>query len=122
MTAADSAQTENTLAVIARFNAAVDRHDVDGMMAEMTEDVVFENTSPSPDGERYEGAAAVREFFTRFVETNPQAKFDIEEQFAAGDRCIVRWRYDWGRGHVRGVDVMRVRDGRIAETLAYVKG
>ena len=25
-------------------------------------------------------------------------------------------------GHVRGVDVMRVRDGRVAESFAYVKG
>jgi hypothetical protein len=25
-------------------------------------------------------------------------------------------------GHVRGVDVLRVRDGRVAEKLAYVKG
>jgi hypothetical protein len=33
-----------------------------------------------------------------------------------------RWRYDWGDGHVRGVDVIRVRDGQIAESLAYVKG
>jgi hypothetical protein len=27
-----------------------------------------------------------------------------------------------GDGHVRGVDVIRVRDGQIAESLAYVKG
>jgi hypothetical protein len=40
----------------------------------------------------------------------------------AGDRAFVRWRYMWGDGHVRGVDVMRVRDGRVAESLAYVKG
>jgi hypothetical protein len=28
---------------------------------------------------------------------------------------------DWG-GHVRGVDVMQLRDGRVAEKLSYVKG
>ena len=49
-------------------------------------------------------------------------RFDIEEQFVAGDRCVVRWRYDWGTGHVRGVDVIRLRDGLIAETYSYVKG
>jgi ketosteroid isomerase-like protein len=115
-------QTTITLATLERFNAALDRRDIDGLMAVMTEDTVFENTSPAPDGERYEGAAALREFFVRFFETNPLAKFDIEEYFAAGDRCVVRWRYDWGAGHVQGVNVMRVRDGRIAETLSYVKG
>jgi hypothetical protein len=35
---------------------------------------------------------------------------------------VARWRYEWGDGHVRGVDVFRVRDGLVAEKLAYVKG
>jgi hypothetical protein len=35
---------------------------------------------------------------------------------------VVRWRYDWGNGHVRGVDIIRLRDGLIAETYSYVKG
>jgi len=52
--------------------------------------------------------------------------FETEEAFAAGDRAVVRWRFTWGRagdgGHVRGVDVFRVRDGKVAEKLAYVKG
>jgi ketosteroid isomerase-like protein len=115
-------QTADTLTAVARFNAAFDRHDVDGIMAASTEDCVFENTGPAPDGERYVGASAVRDFWDRFFTANPRAKFEVEEQFAAGDRCVVRWRYDWGGGHVRGVDVFRVRDGRVAEKLAYVKG
>jgi hypothetical protein len=32
------------------------------------------------------------------------------------------WRYDWDGGHVRGIDVFTVRDGLVAEKLAYVKG
>ena len=115
-------QTAATLAAVARFGDAFDRHDVDGVMAAMTPDCVFENTSPAPDGERYQGEAAVRAFWRGFFETNPQARFETEEQFAAGDRCVVRWRYDWGNGHVRGIDVFRVRDGRVAEKLSYVKG
>jgi ketosteroid isomerase-like protein len=115
-------QTQSTLAAIARFNEAFDQHDVDGVMAAMTEDCVFENTGPAPDGQRYEGTAAVHTFWKEFFDANPQAKFVAEEQFAGGDRCVVRWRYEWGDGHVRGIDVFRVRDGRVAEKLAYVKG
>jgi ketosteroid isomerase-like protein len=93
------------------------------MMALMTDDCVFENTSPSPDGERYAGQAAVRAFWARFFEESPGARFEAEELFAGGDRCVVRWTYRWGDdGHVRGVDVFRVRDGKVAEKLAYVKG
>ena len=115
-------QTAVTLAAVARFNAAFDRHDVDGVMAAMTDDCVFENTGPAPDGERYVGAAAVRAVWQRFFEANPHATFEVEDQFAAGERCVVRWRYSWGSGHVRGVDIFHVRDGRVAEKLSYVKG
>jgi hypothetical protein len=39
----------------------------------------------------------------------------------------MRWTYSWvdpsgTPGHIRGVDVYRVRDGLIAEKLSYVKG
>jgi hypothetical protein len=34
----------------------------------------------------------------------------------------VRWRFDWGSGHVRGIDLFKVRDGKVAEKLSYVKG
>jgi len=35
---------------------------------------------------------------------------------------VQRWRYDWGAGHIRGIDVIVVRDGLIAQKLSYVKG
>ncbi len=116
------AMTEATLTTIERFNDAFNRHDVDAVMALMTEDVVFENTSPPPDGERYEGQAAVRAFWERFFGGSPGAHFEAEESLAAGDRCVVRWRYSWGDGHIRGVDVFRVQEGKVAEKLSYVKG
>ena len=117
---------QDSAGVVERFNEAFNRHDVDAVMALMTEDCVFENTRPRPDGERYEGAAAVRGFWVEFFARSPHARFDAEEVFASGDRCVVRWVYHWIRdgepGHVRGVDLFRVRDGRVAEKLSYVKG
>jgi hypothetical protein len=41
---------------------------------------------------------------------------------ACRDRAMVRWSCSFGGGHVRGVDVVRVRDGKVAEILSYVKG
>jgi hypothetical protein len=69
----------------------------------------------------------VRGFWERLIEGSPSAHFDLEEIFAAGDRATQLWRYTWvdsdGKtGHVRGVDVFRVRDGKVAEKFAYVKG
>ena len=122
-----NSQTAATIAAIARFSEAFDRHDVDGVMANMTDDCIFENTSPAPDGERHVGQAAVRQFWEQFFTASPDAKFETEDSFAAEDRCTVRWCYRWidadGQpGHVRGVDLFRVKDGKVAEKLSYVKG
>lgn len=124
----NDAATAATVAAVERFNAAFARHDVDAVMALMTDDCVFENTSPAPDGERHEGQAAVRAFWERFFAASTAAEFAVEEIFAAGDRCVVRWSYRWaedrpGRpGHVRGVDLFTVRGGKVAAKLSYVKG
>jgi hypothetical protein len=42
----------------------------------------------------------------------------------SGDRATIRWRYRFGAGEddsVRGVSLVKVRDGKIAEVLAYGK-
>jgi ketosteroid isomerase-like protein len=119
--------TNATLAAVEQFSDALNRHDIDAVMACMTDDCIFENTYPPPDGERYVGQAAVRAFWEDLVRSTPDAYFHAEEMFAADDRCTVRWRYrytgsDGLAGHIRGVDVFRVRDGKVAEKLAYVKG
>ena len=121
------AQTTSTIEVINQFNEAFGRHDVPAIMALMTEDCIFENTYPAPDGERFEGRTAVGRFWEEFFRSSPDAVFAAEEMFAHDDRCVIRWRYNWtnadgSRGHVRGVDVLRVRNGKVAEKLAYVKG
>lgn len=108
-------------AAVARFAEAFDRHDVDAVMAAMTEDCVFESTAP-PDGERYEGQDAVRAAWTAFFHDSADAVFEAEEQIVSGDRVTVLWSYTWDSGHVRGVDVFRVRSGLVAEKLSYVKG
>jgi steroid delta-isomerase-like uncharacterized protein len=115
-------RTEETMAAIERFNDAFNQHDVDSLTKLMTDDVVFENTGD----QRFEGQEAVCAFFHRFFETTPMAWFDTEDMFAAGDRCVVRWTLSFNReeperGHVRGVDVFRVRDGRVIEKFSYVK-
>jgi ketosteroid isomerase-like protein len=106
---------------VARFQQAFDAKDVDAVMAAMTPDCAFEDTTP-PDGVRHEGSDAVRAAWTALFAASPDAAFRTEEVLDAGDRTIVRWRYDWAAGHVRGVDIFTVRDGLVAEKLAYVKG
>ena len=121
----DSA-TASTLAAVERFNEAFNRHDVDGVMDAMTDDCVFENTSPFPDGTRFEGQETVRAYWEKFFQNSPTALFQSEDIFASSDRCVVRWVYtkikDGKPWHLRGVDLFRVKKGKVSEKLSYVKG
>lgn len=118
---------ETAIRAVLAFNEAFNRHDVAGMMQFMSDDCVFENTVPAPDGAVYTGKEAVAQFWRDFFRESPQAHIEIEEIFSLGLRCVMRWRYDWldatgQKGHVRGVDIFRVQDGLICEKLSYVKG
>lgn len=113
-------------ALIIAFNEAFNRQDVQGVMDLMTHDCIFENTNPPPDGARFEGAEAVQAYWQKFFAANPGAHFEIEDIIASGDRCVTRWIYskikDGKPWHLRGVDVFRLRDGKVAEKFSYVKG
>lgn len=121
------AKLEAALRVVLTFNDAFNRHDVMGMMKLMSDDCVFENTYPAPDGTVFSGKETVTRFWQEFFQGSPQAHIEIEEIFGLGQRCVMRWKYSWTdtdgvNGHVRGVDVFRVVDGLIREKLSYVKG
>ena len=114
-----------TREAIDRFNDAVDRRDVEALRAAITEDCVFESPAP-PDGKQYVGSSMV-EVFAQFFALEGEGPFEVEEIFTAGDRAVVRWSHPWEHadgkhGHIRGVDLFLVRDGRFAEKLSYVKG
>jgi len=107
------------------FNAAFGSGDLEAALALVTDDVVFESTSPAPGGTHHQGRDAVRAAWSEVMST-PGMTFAEEESFVTGDRAVVRWRYGWGvgaeEGYVRGVDVIRFHDGLVSEKLSYVKG
>ena len=115
-----------TRAVVDRFNEAFNRHDADAVAGLLTDDTVFEDTSPPPDGKRIEGKSTVVAFWREWFTRNPDARFEAEEIIVSEDRAVVRWIYRKMRNgqpwHLRGVDVFIVRDGKVAAKLAYVKG
>jgi ketosteroid isomerase-like protein len=119
-------EEQMTRRVIDSFNQIFNRHDADALAALLTDDTVFEDTSPAPDGQQIEGKAAVVEFWRGWFAHNPDARFDAEEIIVCGNRAIVRWVYRKLRNgqpwHLRGVDIFTVRNGKIAAKLAYVKG
>jgi len=120
-------KVESAMRVVLEFNEAFNHHDVAGMMQLMSDDCVFENTDPAPDGAVYSGKEVVSQFWQEFFRESPHAHIEIEEIFGLGIRCVMRWKYDWvdgtgTRGHVRGVDIFKLKDGLICEKFSYVKG
>jgi ketosteroid isomerase-like protein len=118
---------ESSIRVVLDFNDAFNRHDVAGMMQLMSDDCVFENTTPAPEGTMYAGKEVITQFWQDFFRQSPHAHIAIEEIFGFGFRCIMRWRYEWvdaagEKVHVRGADIFRVKNGFICEKLSYVKG
>ena len=115
---------EATREILKRFNDAFEKRrpeDLDDLIGERC---VLENTAPAPDGARYEGRAACLDFW-KGLASSTNLVFTAEEIWACEDRGIIRWRLRWSENEadqVRGVNIMRVGDGKIVEGLGYVKG
>lgn len=115
---------QSTAEVIRRYNEAFEQHDPTALKELIAPDCVIENSNPAPNGSRHVGREACLELWRR-IATNPDLRFDIEDIVVTGERATIRWRLHWGEGEsksVRGVNLMRVRDGQIVEALGYVKG
>jgi ketosteroid isomerase-like protein len=111
----------NPVEVVQGFGVAWSDHDLESALRMVTDDCVFDATGPAPDGIRHVGRDAIR-LAWEAIFSDATSRFEPEETFGAGDRVVQLWRYSWDGGHVRGVDVFRVRGGRVAEKLSYVKG
>ena len=93
MSGAGETVAESAAAVVDRFDAAWNDHDLAAAMALTSDDCVFESTSP-PDGGRFVGRAAVSAAW-KPVFGDVTSHFTVEDLFTAGSRVVQRWRPDW---------------------------
>ncbi|HYG83889.1 MAG TPA: nuclear transport factor 2 family protein [Verrucomicrobiae bacterium] len=113
----------STEEVLSQFNDAFQKHDPSGLEAIIADNCILENTGPAPDGAKYEGKDACVAFWTN-IAANRDMRFKLEATDILGDRGIILWRLYWGASDadsVRGVNIMRVHEGKIVEGLGYVK-
>ena len=114
-------QTSGTAEIIDRFNRAFMEHDPALLDDIIAPDVVMESMQPAPNGTRYEGYG-VNMAFWKAMATDRVNHFEVEDTFIMGDRANIRWRFHFADGgSVRGVSLIRVRNGKIVEALAYSK-
>ncbi len=119
-----TAESNVLLEIMERFNTAFEKHLPEVLDDLIGEGCVLENTAPAPDGARYEGREACLAFW-KGIASNADFVFKAEEIWASEDRGVIRWQLRWSArevDRVRGVNIMRVRDGKIVEGMGYVKG
>jgi ketosteroid isomerase-like protein len=112
-----------TAEVIDRFNRAFEERDVALLTDIIAPDCVMESIQPAPNGTRYEGYHASFESWKALID-DTTSHFEVEDVHVGDEWALIRWRYVWGQGadeSVRGVNVMRVVDGMIAEAAGYSK-
>ncbi|GAA0598241.1 nuclear transport factor 2 family protein [Streptomyces crystallinus] len=113
----------STADVIELFNRAFTHREAHLLPELIAEGCVMESVQPAPSGERVVGREACTRWWTALVEDRG-SQFLPQEVIVAGERATIVWNYRYGAGPqdwVRGVNVMRVVDGRIVEALGFSK-
>src|SRR4051794_32934352 len=116
-TFADAGLGKITADVVRRFIAAFQQKDKAAIRDLVAPDCVMEAMQPAPNGQRVEGYEANVAFWEAMV-ADPTGTFEVEDVVICGDRATQRWRYRFGEDEdssIRGVTLITVRDGKIAE-------
>lgn len=117
----------DVLKLLDAFAAAWNRHDVDALMACMTDDCVFEaSAGKDVAGTRSVGRDAVRQAYAAVFETYPDARWNQPRHFVAGDRAVSEWTFtgttrEGAKVEVNGCDIFTLRGGKIAVKNSYRK-
>ena len=120
-------ETDATLDTVHRFNDAYNAHDVDAVMAAHDRRLrvrehraARRRTVRGPVRGAHGMGGVLRGDSDRALRRRRRDR-------ALVTACVVRWRYTWRRGRraappSAASTCMHVRDGKVAEKLAYVKG
>jgi ketosteroid isomerase-like protein len=116
------AQTTNQVTedFLQSFADAFNAHDINAIMAHMTEDCVFEASAGLDyDGEKFSGQAEVKKAFENVFTAFPDAHWGNARHFILGDRGFSEWIFtgtkaDGTKVEVTGCDLFTFKDGKIA--------
>jgi len=122
-----STATEDLTALLDRFAAAWNRHDLDALMSMMTDDCVFEaSAGPDVNGQESRGQAAVRAAYAAVFAAFPDARWANPRHLVVGNRGLSEWTFGGTRSdgtcvEVTGCDLFTFRAGKIAVKNSYRK-
>ena len=106
---------------------AFDRHDLDGIMAHIADDAVFDGPRGSdPWGTRFVGDDEIRDAFAARFAGIPDVRYQADDHFVDGDRGASEWTLsgtttEGQRVEVRGCDLWAFRDGMVVKKDSFWK-
>ena len=109
----------DTTTIIEEFNAASRERGPDKLVELIAADCLMEGSGPARDGDRWTGYDECLSGWQGFA-SDPAVQFAVEHVDVDGDRAVIRW-WVTGTEDYRGVNLMRVRDGKIVEALGCGK-
>ena len=119
--------TTTETATLQAFLDAFNSHDVDAIMAFLTDDCVLDlPRGPEPGGRRMTGRDEVRAGIQSRLDGIPDAQWEDDRHFVCGDRGVSEWTL---RGtqrtgepiEVRGCDLFELADGKIRRKDSFWK-
>jgi len=123
MSSLDALRRSNLDTLFAAFN----RHDSDGVMACMTDDIVFDAAAgPDVNGRRFIGTKDVRAAFEGVWNGMTDASWQCTNHCVFGDRAISEWIFrattgDGRRIEAEGCDLFVFRGDKICSKSAFRK-
>ena len=117
----------SSIALLEEFMQAWNAHDLDSLMALMTDDCVFYASSgPEPTGTVHRGPALVRDAYAEIFKVFPDAQWKYGSHVVANGRAFSEWTFTGSRadGHrveTRGCDLFVLRDGKIVVKDSFRK-
>jgi steroid delta-isomerase-like uncharacterized protein len=112
---------------VQRFGDVWNAHDVDAIVAQFTDDVIFEASfGPDPWGKRASGKASARALVEEVFARIPDVRFDtfryyVNDEIAVVESVTTGTPKDGARFEVHLVDLLTLRDGKIAAKRSYRK-
>ena len=111
--------SSDTVTVIQQYNEAFLQRAPEKLVDLIADDCVMEGVGPAPEGNVWSGYDECLAGWQALA-SDPTIRFEVEHVDIDGDRAVIRWRVT-GAQDYRGVNLMRVRDGKIVEALGYGK-
>ena len=120
----DRAQRSRLEDLVLRFTDAFNREDLNGIMAFMADDAVYDEFN----GRQHRGKAAIREAFVpQFRGDFGKIRFQAEDVFvdAESGKALIRWlctlETEERSGGWRGLDILHFENGLVKEKHTYAK-